>query len=699
MESRKTLAALLLAAAALQPSPAVRGESACGGNAADTSPVRVLVAPTSCRVPFYVEHNGSVISCDDVCKERPHGVRFGDIVQCQLPYDDWGTSRRPIVKGVTVIGHDEGGTPQPISADEFYKLEEDLAFVAVTGTVFDVCKDYIDSRFGLAFLDAGGKTIRLSFGICEGAFPGMKSLVGCEVIAMGVVDKPRAIHDSAGGRRFPGLELNIGGADNCRVLRQPAHDGQQAPDLGPDIRITPDRIAAIPLLRVVGTVLGAWQKNNVMIACASGGVCRAELATEDLPEAGAAVELVGRPETDLFDINLVRASWKPSPEPPLPEPEPAPMEMRRLFETKRGEAVVNSAHRGKILSVCGTVKSIALDESGNRCLLARDGAHTLNVICGASAGLPPSISEGCRVRVTGVCVMDSDHWRPQVPLPAVRGMFLVVRRTSDIVVTGHPPWWTPLRVAIVAFFLFAMLVGIAAWNIALHRKARRLGAEIAEGELSRQLGKLKVAERTRLAAELHDGIVQNLTGVSMEIRSAMMSRKLAPDQLDGHLRMALLSLDSCRDELRDCIWDLHNLTLDESTADEAIQKAVGQHLGGARLSVRFNVPRKSLPDNVFYALIRIIRELVINAARHGHATEIKVAGTAEGGHLHFSVQDNGRGFDALHAPGMEQGHFGLQGISDRVESLGGTFEIDSVIGTGSKAKVELPLAAKGRERP
>ena len=79
MESRKTLAALLLAAAALQPSPAVRGDSACGGNAADTSPVRVLVAPTSRRVPFYVEHNGSVISCDDVCKERPHGVRFGDI--------------------------------------------------------------------------------------------------------------------------------------------------------------------------------------------------------------------------------------------------------------------------------------------------------------------------------------------------------------------------------------------------------------------------------------------------------------------------------------------------------------------------------------------------------------------------------------------------------------------------------------------
>ena len=688
---KKTLTAFLLAAAFL-PSSAVCEETAGGDNAADMSSVRVLVAPTSRFVPFYVEHNSSVISCIDLCDERPHGVRFGDIVQCRILH--WDSDKRPRVTGVTVVGHDDGRMPQPISADEFYNIDKGLSFVAVTGTVLDVCKDCIDSRYGFAFLDAGGKTITLSFGICEGAFPGMKSLVGCEVIAAGVADTPRAIGGFA--RRFPRLELNIGGADNCRILRPPVNSGTQALNPGSDIGITPDRIAAIPWLRITGTVLGAWQKNHVVIACEDGGVCRAELASEELPETGAAVELVGRPETDLFDINLVRASWKPSGKPALPEPKPCAIDTRKLFEYSRGEAIVDSSHRGKILSVCGTVKSIGLNDSGNLCLLIKDGKHTLNVVCGASVDLPPSVTEGCRVRVTGVCVMDSDNWRPHVPLPAVRGMFLVVRKTSDIVITDYPPWWTPLRVAIVAFFLFAMLIGIAAWNIALQKRARRLGNEIAESELSRRLGKLKIAERTRLAVELHDGIVQNLTGVSMGIRSAMMSRKLAPDQLDGHLRLALLSLDSCRDELRDCIWDLHNLTLDESTANESIRKAVEQHLNGAKLAVRFNVPRRNLPDNVFYALIRIIRELVINAVRHGHATEIKIAGSAENGHLFFSVHDNGQGFDARHAPGMEQGHFGLQGIADRVESLGGTFDIDSTVGKGTKARVELSLETEAK---
>ena len=111
------------------------------------------------------------------------------------------------------------------------------------------------------------------------------------------------------------------------------------------------------------------------------------------------------------------------------------------------------------------------------------------------------------------------------------------------------------------------------------------------------------------------------------------------------------------------------------------------------------MPRKDLPDNVFYALIRIIRELVINAVRHGHATEIKIAGSAEHGHLFFSVHDNGQGFDVRQAPGMEQGHFGLQGIADRVESLGGTFDIDSTVGKGTKARVELSLETEAKANP
>ena len=671
-------------------------EAVHDGKAPEPPATRVLVAPTGRNLPFFVERNGAVVACFDICEDRSHGARFGDIISCRLQYGSWEKIREPVVTNLTIIGHDEGMTPRQITADEFYKIDQDLAFVSIRGTVFDVCKDDIDSNFGFAFIDTGKKMITAAFGITDGAFPGMLALVGCEVMMTGVTGTSDTILTPAEGRRLPRRTIRIGGADNCRVLRPAVPNDDQTPDLTSEIGMTPETITSLPLLRVNGTVLAAWPKNHVLIACTSGTVCRAELAAGKVPETGTVVELVGRPETDLFDVNLVRASWKPSNRPALSEATPKETEIRNLLENSCGEAMIDSSQRGKVLSVCGTVKSVGLNDNGNICLLIKEGKYTLNVICGASVEPPESVAEGCRVRVTGVCVMDSDHWRPQVPLPAVRGLFLVVRKPSDIAILAHPPWWTPNRILAAAFILMSLLICIVAWNIALHKRARRLGNEIAESELSRRLATLTIAERTRLAVELHDGIVQNLTGVSMGIRSAMMSRKLAPEQLDGHLRLALLSLDSCRDELRDCIWDLHNLTLDESTANESIRKAVGQHLNGANLAVRFNVPRRNLPDNVFYALIRIIRELVINAVRHGHATEIKIAGSAENGHLFFSVHDNGQGFDARHAPGMEQGHFGLQGIADRVESLNGTFDIDSTVGKGTKARVELSLETEAK---
>lgn len=686
--------ATLLLAFALSPQSSRCDCTASDGKAVESMTVRVLVAPTGCHLPFYVERNGTVVECIDICEDRALRAHFGDIVSCALPYG--GKGIKPIVSSMSVVGHDDSFSLLPVTADEFYSITQRLQFVAVKGTVFDVCKDDIDANYAFAFLDVGGKTITAAFGINDGAFPGMRAIVGNEVLMTGVTGTADAILTPRGGRRFPRRTIRIGGADNCRILRPVVHGEKRATVHIDDIGTTPEMITATPQLRISGSALVSWPRNHVLVACSNGAVCRAELATEKLPETGAAIELVGRPETDLFDVNLVRASWKPSGKTAVPEQQPHETAIRNLFENYRGEAMIDSSQRGKVLSVCGTIKSIAYNEVGNRSLLIKDGDYSLNIICGASVEPQESVAEGCRVRVTGVCVMDSDHWRPQVPLPAVRGLFLVVRKPSDIAILAYPPWWTPGRILATAFILMSLLICIVAWNIALHKRARRLGNEIAESELSRRLGKLKIAERTRLAVELHDGIVQNLTGVSMGIRSAMMSRKLAPDQLDGHLRLALLSLDSCRDELRDCIWDLHNLTLDESTANESIRKAVGQHLNGAKLAVRFNVPRRNLPDNVFYALIRIIRELVINAVRHGHATEIKIAGSAENGHLFFSVHDNGQGFDARHAPGMEQGHFGLQGIADRVESLNGTFDIDSTVGKGTKARVELSLETEAK---
>ena len=125
--------------------------------------------------------------------------------------------------------------------------------------------------------------------------------------------------------------------------------------------------------------------------------------------------------------------------------------------------------------------------------------------------------------------------------------------------------------------------------------------------------------------------------------------------------------------------------------NDAIQLALGQIVSKKALSVRFNVPRTRLSDNTTHTILRIIRELAANAVRHGHATAIKIAGNIEGDKLRFSVRDNGCGFDPEHVPGIDDGHFGLQGIRERIDHLEGEMSIDSDPGHGTKVTVALNI--------
>ena len=124
--------------------------------------------------------------------------------------------------------------------------------------------------------------------------------------------------------------------------------------------------------------------------------------------------------------------------------------------------------------------------------------------------------------------------------------------------------------------------------------------------------------------------------------------------------------------------------------NEVIRQTVSPHVSAdVALAIRFNVPRNLLTDQSAHALIRIVRELTLNAVHHGKASQIKIAGSFEAGNLLFSVTDNGTGFDVSTAPGIREGHFGLQGIRERVNLFGGTTTVDSVPGKGTKVTIHI----------
>lgn len=345
----------------------------------------------------------------------------------------------------------------------------------------------------------------------------------------------------------------------------------------------------------------------------------------------------------------------------------------------------------------GVVTTAAASYPGLRLLLDSDGLPaTLDATATPTA--LADLRPGCRLEVTGVCIVETENWQTQTPFPHITGLTIALTGIRDVTVLARPPWWTPARFALFAGLLLLLLGGLTVWNRILRHLIDRRSRELLREQISRTEAELRLNERTRLAGELHDSVAQNLTGISLQIDAAERFAETDLVRMKKHLTFASRSLHSCRDELRNCLWDLRSLSLDSPDLATALQKAIQPHVGDAELRIRFPVPRAQLSDQTAHAIFRIVRELAVNAHRHGHASLIKITGSLDAEQLLFSVEDNGCGFDPPSAPGITQGHFGLLGIRERVRTLNGRLTFESHPGRGTYARVSLPRKAPKEDK-
>ena len=150
-------------------------------------------------------------------------------------------------------------------------------------------------------------------------------------------------------------------------------------------------------------------------------------------------------------------------------------------------------------------------------------------------------------------------------------------------------------------------------------------------------------------------------------------------------------LNSCRAELRRCIWDLRIDALSEPTFDGAVRKALSQVVDLTQVAVRIDISRAAVCDATAHAILCAIRELTVNAFRHGLASHVRIAGTAADGVLTFTVTDDGRGFDPTFRPCSDEGHFGLDNIASRLAKVNGTFSITSQPSKGATGTITLRI--------
>jgi len=231
---------------------------------------------------------------------------------------------------------------------------------------------------------------------------------------------------------------------------------------------------------------------------------------------------------------------------------------------------------------------------------------------------------------------------------------------------------------------------------------------LIEYELRAELGRRmrKAAgdeERMRLARDLHDGVLQTLTGTALQLQTA--ERLIDRDPTEARAVLGAVQ-HTIADEQRDLRFFIQELrpgqvgVLDDFGALVPALQELGRRLE-AVWGVRLKLPEEPsglpAPEGVRREIYRIVQEAAVNAARHGQATEVAVSFGVADGRLSIAVADNGHGFPfrgRVEHAALAAGHQGPRNLRERVVALGGTMDIESGA-AGSRLDIRLPVPPVG----
>lgn len=252
----------------------------------------------------------------------------------------------------------------------------------------------------------------------------------------------------------------------------------------------------------------------------------------------------------------------------------------------------------------------------------------------------------------------------------------------SLAILQRPHFWrTPWFLACCVALLAGMV--LAAYRLRLWQMRMRFEAVLNE--------------RGRLAREMHDTVIQGCAGISAlleALASLHEENGSLPEDLLEHARR---QVRTTIDEARQAVWNLRQGQPSGRMLEQTLESMAQQIGGDAGVPVVCEVTGRQFPLTQFatHELMMMAREAVYNAVLHARASRIEVRATFGRDDLTLEVSDDGVGFDPEAIFALEDRHYGLVGLRERVQAIGGEFRLDSISGRGTNLTVRVPRRVSG----
>ena len=209
-----------------------------------------------------------------------------------------------------------------------------------------------------------------------------------------------------------------------------------------------------------------------------------------------------------------------------------------------------------------------------------------------------------------------------------------------------------------------------------------------------------LAERTRLAREIHDTLLQGFTRVGLKL-VAVANRVTGQPETAAELREVVSLVQKTLEDARRAVWDMRSPSLAAGEFMAALRTVAEESTHGASLTLEYEVEGQPQPvdPEVEAVVFRVVQEAITNAVRHAAARAVRVRCVFGVRRLRVTIADNGRGFTVDPDFRAYGGHWGLLGMRERAGQIGAKVAVRSSPGQGARVTLLVPYRTRGGPEP